>query len=68
MDPKNKTTTAATAETKAPTYYASRDFTDAGTGRNFAKNADLSDLDPKVIDNYRFAGLATTKPDAETAA
>ena len=61
-----KTTT--TAEPKAPTPFASRGFTDAGTGRAFAQNADLSALDADTLANYRAAGLVTEKPDAEAAA
>lgn len=70
MDPKTKTTTAAeTRETKATPFYATREFTDAGTGRAFEKNAELIGIDAGTIENYRVAGLATSKkPDAEAAA
>ncbi len=69
MDPKTKTTTTAANETKATPFYATRGFTDIGTGRTFEKNAELTDIDADVIENYRIAGLVTlTKPDAEAAA
>lgn len=70
MDPKTKTTaTAETRETKATPFYATREFNDAGTGRMFEKNAELTDIDAGVIENYRVAGLVTSeKPDAEAAA
>ncbi|KQN77877.1 hypothetical protein [Sphingomonas sp. Leaf62] len=70
MDPKTKTTTAvAASEPKATPFYATREFTDAGTGRAFEKNAELVGIDAGTAENYRVAGLATSeKPDAEAAA
>lgn len=70
MDPKNKTTTTtAASETKATPFYATREFTDAGTGRTFGKNDELTDIDAGVIANYRAGGLASPeKPDTAPAA
>lgn len=44
--------------TKAPAKpaKAARDFTDAGTGKTFAKGATIDDVEG-VIANYRAAGL-----------
>ncbi len=70
MDPKTKTTaTAEIRETKATPFYATREFNDAGTGRTFEKNAELTGIDAGTIENYRVAGLVTSeKPDTEAAA
>lgn len=65
-----KTTTAAeTSAPKATPFYATRDFTDVGTGRAFEKNAELTGIGAGAVENYRVAGLVTsTKPDSEAAA
>lgn len=51
------------------TYYATRDFKDAGTGREFEAGKPLSKIDEGTAKNYAAAGLAsTTPPAAETQA
>lgn len=55
--------TTKTIET--PTYYATRDFTDAGTERSFEKGKPLENIDEATARNYAAAGAASTeKPDA----
>lgn len=41
------------------TLYATRDFTDAGTGRSFAFGDELKDLKDGELLNYQHAGLAS---------
>lgn len=51
------------------TYYATRDFTDAGTERSFEKGKPLEDVDEGTARNYAAAGLASTeKPTPEKPA
>ena len=48
----------------APTFYATRDFKDVGTGKAFAASKEVT-ATPGEIENYRVAGLVTTdKPKA----
>ncbi len=55
-------------ETK-PTYYATRDFNDAGTGRSFEAGKVLNDIDEGTALNYEAGGLASTeKPKSEDQA
>lgn len=55
--------TAKTTDTKP--HYATRDFTDAGTGRSFSAGAELKDIEDGQVGNYAAAGLATDeKPKA----
>ncbi len=59
----DKTTTA-----KATTYYATRDFKDAGTERAFTGGKPLENIDEDTARNYAAAGLASTeKPSVATA-
>jgi len=44
--------------------YATRDFKDAGTGRNFKANQELTDLTDGELVNYEHAGLAGDPPKA----
>ncbi|MEG3089501.1 hypothetical protein [Sphingomonas sp. PB4P5] len=47
------------------TYYATRDFGDAGTERQFTKGEKLTDVEHGSLVNYAAAGLASTeKPKA----
>lgn len=56
------------AETK-PTYYATRDFTDAGTGRSFEAGKPVDDIDAGTALNYEAGGLVSTdKPKGEDQA
>jgi hypothetical protein len=48
--------------------YATRDFSDAGTGRSFKAGDDLSDLTAGELFNYEHAGLAGDKPESATVA
>lgn len=48
----------------AKTYYATRDFNDAGTERSFAAGGELKDVDDGALANYEAAGLATTEKPA----
>lgn len=69
MKPKTEETTAQVA-TAAPVaedkpYFATRNFSDADTGREFAGGEKLVDVDAGTLGNYRAAGLAsTTRPEA----
>lgn len=49
------------AETKKPTYYATRFFKDAGTERSFEFGDELNDLDDGTLRNYVAAGVASTE-------
>lgn len=52
-----------------PTYYATRDFTDAGTERSFEKGKSLENVDEATALNYAAAGAASTeKPEASEPA
>jgi hypothetical protein len=61
------------SKTDKKTYYATRDFKDAGTTRFFERGAEIADASDGEIANYAVAGLASLdKPkspaDAEKAA
>lgn len=56
------------AKTATTTYYATREFKDAGTTRYFERGAEITEATPGQIGNYVAAGLASTdkpKPAAE---
>lgn len=60
------------ATNKTKTFYATRDFTDAGTTRRFAFGEEVKEAKPGELANYEAAGLISTeKPkspaDAEAA-
>lgn len=60
-------------KTTPKTFYATRDFNDAGTTRRFAAGEEIKEAKPGELANYEAAGLASTeKPkspaEAETAA
>lgn len=51
--------------TDAPKYYATKDFTDAGTDKRFDRGNPM-EIDEGTFANYEAAGLASTeKPAAE---
>lgn len=50
----------ATTKTDKP-HYATRDFTDAGTTRNFERGEVLEKCTEGELLNYRAAGLASTE-------
>ena len=52
-----------TASTTPKKHYATRDFTDAGTGQSFVA-AKPVDADEGTLGNYAAAGLASTTPPA----
>lgn len=62
------TTSTAPADAKTTPYFATRDFTDAGTGRSFEKADELTGIDAGTLRNYRAAGLASTTRPATAAA
>lgn len=58
-----------TKATETLTYYATRDFTDAGTERSFEKGKPLENVDEATARNYAAAGAASTeKPAADEPA
>jgi hypothetical protein len=66
--PKSETTASeTTADTKTETraatkpHFATRDFNDVGTGRNFTIGDDLKEVTPGDLGNYVAAGLASTE-------
>ncbi len=61
-------TTTTKKATDTTTYYATRDFKDAGTERSFEGGKALEDIDEATARNYEAAGLASTeKPVADKA-
>lgn len=65
----DKTTTDKATVAKDATYYATRNFKDAGTERSFTGGEPLKDIDEATARNYEAAGLASTaKPSAAPAA
>lgn len=61
----------STAKTpSAAKMLATRDFTDAGTGRSFLANKPVDDVEPGEMANYAAAGLvkADEQPAAKPAA
>jgi hypothetical protein len=48
-------------KTDSKTYYATRDFKDAGTTRFFERAAEIKDVTAGEMANYAFAGLASTE-------
>lgn len=42
-------------------HFATRDFNDVGTGRNFMLGDDLKEVDAGDLGNYVAAGLASTE-------
>lgn len=62
------TTKATDTET---TYYATRNFKDAGTERSFEAHKEIKDVDADTMRNYVAAGAASTekpKPPEKAAA
>lgn len=52
-----------------PKLFATRDFTDAGTGRAFTSGAELTNENTEnQLENYKHAGLAAPKAETPAAA
>ena len=52
----------------AKKHYATRDFNDAGSGRNFAAGKPIENVGPGELVNYCAAGLATDQKPGTTPA